>query len=168
MSFYLQFGLNWLRLREEKETMSDLTGSKIVKGVLHALKYLHDKNIVHRDMKPENILLWGRKSIETAKIWDFGLATVLKPGIEGLISELWGTYMYKAPEQLIGSVYSKVNLSVTLVCRYLGMRIYHIWNVHQQEADPRCHQDVPGGVHLAVQKPSDREHFWNTTWFRKM
>lgn len=38
---------------------------------------------------------------------------MLKPGIDGLISELCGTYMYKAPEQLIGSVYSKVSFDLT-------------------------------------------------------
>ena len=89
--------------------LDDLVASKITKGILNGLKYLHDKNIVHRDLKPENVLLFGRKSIETAKIWDFGLAKELEPGIEGLTSELCGTLLYKAPEQLLGTSYSKVS-----------------------------------------------------------
>lgn len=43
---------------------------------------------MHRDVKPDNILLTGNKSIEGAKICDFGLAKQLEDGIEGLTSEL--------------------------------------------------------------------------------
>ena len=89
-----------LELKANTLKMSDEMGSKIMKGVLEGLHYLHDKNIMHRDLKPDNILLCGRSEIESAKICDFGLATVLEPGIDGLTSELCGTLMYKAPEQI--------------------------------------------------------------------
>lgn len=98
---------------------------------MKGLLYLHDKNIVHRDLKPENVLLSGKKRIETAKIWDFGLAKILEPGIDGLISELCGTLLYKAPEQILGTLYSKVNfffLISILGCRHLGLRFYNVWN----------------------------------------
>lgn len=102
---------------------------------LSAIEYLHNKNIVHRDIKPDNILLVGRKSIESVKIWDFGLAKVLESGIEGLTSELCGTLYYKAPEQILECSYSKVVIALfslahlfTTGRRHLGMWTYHFWN----------------------------------------
>ena len=76
------------------------------------MDYLHDKNIVHRDLKPDNVLLSGAKEVKAAKICDFGLAKKLEPGIDGLTSELCGTLLYKAPEQILGTLYSKVKPSL--------------------------------------------------------
>ena len=101
----------------ENRKMNDEVASKIMKGTLNAVKYLHDKNIVHRDMKPDNILLCGRNKIEKVKICDFGLAKELDHGIEGLTYELCGTLVYKAPEQLLECSYSKVNFVMNILCR---------------------------------------------------
>jgi mitogen-activated protein kinase kinase len=113
IEFILLFNQKLFRLASSNKGFDDLEASKITDGILNGLKYLHDKNIVHRDLKPANILLSGRKSIKTAKICDFGLAKRLEPGIEGLTSELCGTLMYKAPEQLLGTSYSKVKFELS-------------------------------------------------------
>ncbi|CAI2380462.1 unnamed protein product [Moneuplotes crassus] len=91
----------------DKAKVDDLIASKITKGILHGLEYLHERNTFHRDLKPDNVLLSGNAQSPIAKICDFGLAKKLDPGMDGLVSELCGTLLYKAPEQLLGKFYSK-------------------------------------------------------------
>jgi len=68
-----------------------------IKQLLLGLDYLHKNNIIHVDMKPENIVCISRESIDI-KIIDFGLAVFIQPGVE--IRTAGGTADYMAPEQL--------------------------------------------------------------------
>ena len=70
--------------------------------VLQGLEALHRGGVVHRDMKPENILL---SNTDTACITDFGIAgfgnaRMTKRNIFGQANALFGTYAYMPPEQL--------------------------------------------------------------------
>ena len=64
----------------QKGTLTEEEAAAIVRRVTGALVYMHSKNIVHRDMKPENLLLRrvprsSSDSVEV-KIIDFGLSKV--------------------------------------------------------------------------------------------
>ena len=63
-----------------------------------AIKHVHDRKILHRDLKPGNIFL---TSSGLVKLGDFGLSTVLNnthTKVEGMM----GTPYYIAPEMLLG------------------------------------------------------------------
>ena len=68
----------------------------IVVQILSALQYAHEKNVIHRDLKPGNILLTAERK---AKITDFGTA-LIQAGKNG--ATIGGTLYYMAKEQVLG------------------------------------------------------------------
>ncbi|OMJ91760.1 hypothetical protein SteCoe_5661 [Stentor coeruleus] len=81
------------KLHKFPETMT----AEFMKQVLDAVEYLHSKNIVHRDIKLENILLTD-SSTNNIKIADFGCSTHLKPN--QTLNNCCGSLYYLAPEVL--------------------------------------------------------------------
>ena len=83
-------------MRERK--LSPAEALAIVPQICDALEYAHAQGVVHRDVKPENILL-GRDG--RVKIADFGLAKVTDPAGVSLTGtrQAMGTPHYMAPEQ---------------------------------------------------------------------
>jgi hypothetical protein len=71
--------------------------------VVEAVHYLHDLNITHRDVKPENILFASKNDELTVKLTDFGLSTMK----EGRLTTRCGTPSYCAPELLAAAGYGK-------------------------------------------------------------
>ena len=76
-----------------------------IKYIFHelvlGLKYLHENNILHRDLKPLNILLSAKNEI---KIGDFGLARIFSnsPNAKKIYTNQVVTVCYRAPELLLG------------------------------------------------------------------
>jgi calcium-dependent protein kinase len=70
----------------------------IMKQLLSSMAYLHSKNIVHRDVKPNNIMLEAKPNdIEISiKIIDFGLSENCEP--YGYLKDFAGTPLFMAPE----------------------------------------------------------------------
>ncbi|KAI9282750.1 kinase-like domain-containing protein [Sporodiniella umbellata] len=61
----------------------------------HSIAFLHEQNIVHRDIKLENVVIFDRDKL-IVKLCDFGLSTFIRPG--KLLETNCGTVMYAAPE----------------------------------------------------------------------
>lgn len=73
--------------------------------ILEGLRFLHHNKVVHRDMKPSNILIQKRKNGKIIpKIADFGLSKKAEPGAQSRFTNSFGggTLEYSSPEQLRG------------------------------------------------------------------
>jgi tetratricopeptide (TPR) repeat protein len=70
----------------------------ILQRVADAVAYAHDHHVIHRDLKPGNILLTPANDV---KILDFGIAARLESE-DGNIATVCGTPLYMAPEQIRG------------------------------------------------------------------
>lgn len=88
-----------LRERIRKGPVKPEEGAHIVRQIAEALQYAHDAGLVHRDVKPANILM---DSEGNAWLSDFGTAHVGDATVSLTGSNVIGTPQYMAPEQARG------------------------------------------------------------------
>jgi len=79
----------------------------IIRGVLHGLRHAHERGVVHRDIKPDNVYLAHKDGDPVIKILDFGIAKLWGVGntddpAQTRAGLTVGTPAYLSPEQAVG------------------------------------------------------------------
>jgi len=95
--------------------------TKIALGIIDGLKYVHSQKVIHRDIKPKNVLMFGPTEDMVPKIADFGGAKVIQSRVTK--RSKFGDDAYMAPE-------------VRLYCQYgfaadiysLAMTLFEMFN----------------------------------------
>ncbi len=165
VGFYLV--MEWLegrslhRVWRQKRVLPEGKIYALFSQLLDALQLAHDRGIVHRDMKPENLMLiQGSRRRTILKIVDFGIATILsgsqKPNDplnkRGIAI---GTPYYMAPEQALGQLHKIDHRSDIYACGIIltelltGRRVFRgktakdILRQQIEKRPPRLHELNP-------------------------
>jgi len=148
---------------------------RLVREAAAALHAVHEEGIIHRDVKPENILLTKRGQV---KMVDFGVAHVDNDTYRTRTGQILGTPHFMSPEQVQGireigrfaDIYSLGVVLYNAVCGrlpFLGSNSFAIAYQHANEPPTPPREfipDLPVGVEAAIlraleKKPEDR---WQT------
>lgn len=92
---------------------------EILLQIARGLNYIHNRHIIHFDIKTDNIFLIKEKNSYKAKVMDFGLANFA----EDFAGKVRGTLVYIAPEVLL-----KKDIDYRVDLYSLGMVIYYIFS----------------------------------------
>jgi serine/threonine protein kinase len=114
-------------ISQETGPMPEDKAIPIIRQILEAFSYAHSQKVVHRDIKPGNILITSTGNV---KILDFGIARIIGDGVQNLTKTgtQMGTVFYMSPEQVQGKrvdhlsdIYS---LGVTFYQMFTGLNPY--------------------------------------------
>jgi len=139
----------------------------IAERVADALAFAHDRGVVHRDIKPPNIMLVGGGRV---KIMDFGIARMRSSDLKTQTGLMMGTPRYMSPEQVAGRPVDQrsdiFSLGIVLYELLTGSKLFSgndateiMYNVSQMRPVPpsRINRQVPSMLDLVVAKALEKD-----------
>jgi eukaryotic-like serine/threonine-protein kinase len=129
--------------------LSDREVGEIGADLCEALDHAHSRGVVHRDVKPQNVLVGGGEGEPQAKLMDFGVARLADAAALTAPGDVVGTLAYMSPEQAEGraagppaDVYS------------LALTLYECWSGQNpnRRATPAATARAIGGRHRALRR----------------
>jgi serine/threonine protein kinase/Tfp pilus assembly protein PilF len=160
---------------KDQEKLSSERASRLLDQICGAIEYAHTKGVIHRDLKPGNIMLvTDEHEEESIRILDFGIAKVLDSTF-GTNTQVAGTYYYTSPEQLTkGAMIDRradiYSLGIVLYQMLTGEKPFDADSMPEMiklhcEASPRqlreVNPEIPAAIEEVVlkalaKKPADR------------
>ena len=151
-------GLTLRDLIRKEAPMSPAKALAVIEPVLGALAAAHDAGILHRDVKPENVLLADDGRVKVA---DFGLARAINSDTQHTATGgvLIGTVSYLSPELVVnGQADARADVYAA------GVLIYEMLTGHKphqaespiQVAYKHVHEDIPATLGLDARHPAVR------------
>lgn len=143
---------------------------KIIKAAACGLQAVHERGLIHRDIKPHNLYITKQLVV---KVGDFGLVQYQKT-LQELSNKIAGTPAYMAPEQVmdvkkIGPTTDIYSLGVTLYQMITGQQPYQgkgsheiLFALFRGEEFPSCRDlvpDIPEELNAIVKKMVEREQY---------
>ncbi|CAO1347021.1 unnamed protein product [Diamesa serratosioi] len=149
-------GMDLFEFIDRRPLIDEKLGCYIFRQIARAVDYLHTINILHRDIKDENIIIDQNFQI---KLIDFGSATFMQEG--KMFSTFYGTTEYCSPEVLAGNKYQGPELEMWS----LGVTLYVLMFFENPfldmedtlKADLMIPQDVSVGLEALLLKMLDKD-----------
>jgi hypothetical protein len=117
MAMELVAGVSLRRLLDTEGRLPALRAASIAIQICDALAYVHRHEIIHRDIKPDNLILVDKPEPDTVKLIDFGLARMSAEQKLTQTGFLVGSVNYMSPEQCRGmSVDARSDIYSVALC----------------------------------------------------
>lgn len=133
----------------KKQALTEERLVRIFAQILNALSYAHEKSVIHRDIKPNNVLIHQDENGEDqVTLVDLGIAKLLSAQDMNLTKtgEIFGTPLYMSPEQCLGQAVDARSDIYSVGCvlyevlagtpPFRGATVFEIINKHVSEAPP--------------------------------
>jgi len=129
---------------------SEVVVSSIVRQIVAAVAHLHANDIIHGNLKPQNVLLAG-PGVDDIRVGDYCLSTYLMVNYYFPIENV---YEYEAPEYLTDYVIDKPNdlWSIGVITYYLLIghsAFWHVYKSFQNEKIRKVDYSWPDGVKIS-------------------
>lgn len=164
-------GIDLERMLENQGRLNTIAEiASILSQIADALEYAHDQGVIHRDVKPENIILVEREGKRVVKVLDFGVARI-QDDLQRLTKTgvVLGSPAYMSPEQCMGmkldnrsDIYSLGVVAYELITGSLPYDADSAVSMMEAHCDPDIkphsiktfRDDIP--AHIELQKALDK------------